>query len=98
MSNPLLTGVSGLASHQKMLEVIGNNLANLNSTAYKEQRVLFSDLLYSTLSAASSGSAGVLGGINPSQVGSGSQIASVDSNFSQGNLQPTGQPLDFAID
>jgi flagellar hook protein FlgE len=98
MANPLLTGVSGLASHQKMLEVIGNNLANLNSTAYKQQRVLFSDLLYSTLSSASSGTDGVLGGINPSQVGSGSQVAAVDSNFQQGNLQPTGQPLDFAID
>ncbi|MBX3444723.1 MAG: flagellar hook-basal body complex protein [Planctomyces sp.] len=98
MANPLLTGVSGLTSHQKMLEVIGNNLANLNSTAYKAQRVLFSDLLYSTVTAATSGTNGTLGGINPSQVGSGSSVSIIDSNLNQGNLSPTGQTLDFAID
>ena len=98
MGNALLTGVSGLNSHQKMLEVIGNNLANLNSTAYKAQRVLFSDLLYQTVSAASAGANGVIGGINPSQVGSGSQVGQITANFSQGNLEPTGQALDFAID
>ncbi len=98
MGNALLTGVSGLNSHQKMLEVIGNNLANLNSTAYKAQRVQFSDLLYQTVSAASSGANGLIGGINPSQVGSGSQVGQISSNLSQGNLEPTGQSLDFAID
>lgn len=98
MGNALLTGVSGLNSHQKMLEVIGNNLANLNSTAYKAQRVLFSDLLYQTVSAASSGANGLIGGINPSQVGSGSQVGQITANFTQGNLEPTGQDLDFAID
>ncbi|OAI51526.1 hypothetical protein AYO47_07045 [Planctomyces sp. SCGC AG-212-M04] len=98
MGNALLTGVSGLNSHQKMLEVIGNNLANLNSTAYKAQRVLFSDLLYQTVSAASSGANGLIGGINPAQVGSGSQVGQISSNFTQGNLEPTGQDLDFAID
>ncbi|OAI52112.1 hypothetical protein AYO47_01195 [Planctomyces sp. SCGC AG-212-M04] len=98
MGNALLTGVSGLNSHQKMLEVIGNNLANLNSTAYKAQRVLFSDLLYQTVSAASSGANGLIGGINPAQVGSGSQVSQISSNFTQGNLEPTGQDLDFAID
>jgi flagellar hook protein FlgE len=98
MANALLIGVSGLESHQKMLDVIGNNLANLNSTAYKAQRVEFSDLLYENLSAATSGSPGVLGGINPSQIGSGTQIAQVSSNFTQGNLEATGQQLDFAID
>jgi flagellar hook protein FlgE len=98
MANALLTGVAGLNSHQKMLEVIGNNLANMSSTAYKSQRVLFSDLLYETVSAGSAGAGGSMGGINPSQIGSGSQIAQIDSNFSQGNLEPTGQPLDFAID
>jgi flagellar hook protein FlgE len=95
VGNALLTGVSGLNSHQKMLEVIGNNLANLNSTAYKAQRVLFSDLLYQTVSAASSGANGLIGGINPSQVGSGSQVAQITANFTQGNLEPTGQDLDL---
>lgn len=98
MANALLTGVAGLNSHQKMLEVIGNNLANLSSTAFKSQRVLFSDLLYENISSASAGTSGVIGGINPSQVGSGSQVAQVDSDFTQGNLEPTGQPLDFALD
>ena len=46
MANSLLTGISGLRGHQKMLEVVGNNLANLNTTAYKSSRVLFSDMMY----------------------------------------------------
>lgn len=46
MANSLLTGISGLRGHQKMLEVVGNNLANLNTTSFKSSRVLLSDLMY----------------------------------------------------
>ncbi|MEZ6050609.1 MAG: flagellar hook-basal body complex protein [Planctomycetaceae bacterium] len=98
MANALITGVSGLNSHQKMLEVIGNNLANLNTTAFKSRRTLFSDLFYETVRASSDGTPGVLGGTNPAQVGSGSQVSQVDIQFSQGNLSATGAPLDLAIE
>lgn len=98
MANSLITGVSGLNSHQKMLEVIGNNLANLNTTAYKSRRTLFSDLFYETVRAASDGTPGVLGGTNPAQVGTGSRLSQVDAQFTQGNLSATGSPLDLAIE
>ncbi|MFV0444648.1 MAG: flagellar hook protein FlgE [Planctomycetaceae bacterium] len=98
MSNPLLTGVSGLNSHQQMLNVIGNNIANLNTTGYKARTAQFSDLLYTTMSTGSRGTPGVLGGTNPVQVGAGSRLASIDLNLTQGNLTSTGADLDLAID
>ncbi|APZ95090.1 flagellar hook protein FlgE [Fuerstiella marisgermanici] len=98
MANSLLTGISGLRGHQKMLEVIGNNLANVNTTAFKTARTLFADLMYENNRGASSGTTGVVGSVNPLQVGTGSKVASVDRNFSQGNLEETGEQLDAAID
>ena len=97
MANALITGVSGLNSHQKMLEVVGNNLANLNTTAYKSRRTLFSDTLYETVRAASGGSASQ-GGVNPAEIGSGSRVARIDMQFTQGNFETTGAELDFAIE
>ena len=91
MANSLLTGISGLRGHQKMLEVIGNNLANVNTTAFKSARTLFADLMYENNRGASSGTAGVVGSVNPLQVGTGSKVASVDMNFRQGNLEETGE-------
>ena len=56
MSLSLLTGASGLLSHQRKLDVVANNLANLNTMGYKSQRILFSDLLYTTIQPAAAGS------------------------------------------
>jgi flagellar hook protein FlgE len=98
MANPLLTGISGLRGHQKMLEVVGNNLANVNSTAFKSSRILFSDLMYETQRGASAGNGANSGSVNPIQVGTGSGLATVDRNFNQGVLEATGQDLDLAID
>lgn len=97
MSNALLAGVSGMKAHQKMIDVAGNNLANLNTSAFKSSRVRFSDLLSETLRDASQPTATV-GGTNPQQVGSGVKLASVDRDMSQGSLVTTGQPLDMAIE
>ncbi len=97
MASSLRTGVSGLVAHQQMLDIIGNNLANLNTTAYKAQRVIFSDLLYTTLRPARSSVNTDFGGINPIQVGSGVKMAQVDRRFTQGNLDPTSGLLDFSI-
>ena len=97
MADALLAGVSGMKAHQKMLDVAGNNLANVNTTAYKTSRVRFSDLLSETLKDASQPTTAV-GGSNPQQIGSGSKIASVDRDMAQGSLLTTGQPLDMAIE
>ncbi len=98
MGSALNTGVSGLKSQQALLEVIGNNLANLNTTSYKTRRTLFSDLFYETTQAASGGTPGVVGGRNPIQIGSGSKVAQVDLIRTQGSLASTGSQLDMAID
>lgn len=98
MSNSLLTGISGLRGHQKMLEVVGNNLANLNTTSFKSSRVLFSDLMYEVQRGASSSSSGLLGSVNAVQIGTGSRLSQVAKDFQQGNLEASGKPLDLAID
>ncbi len=96
MQRSLFTAISGLNNHQTKLDVIGNNIANVNTTAFKSGRVLFSDILNQTLQGASAPQEN-RGGINPAQVGLGMQIAAVDNNHTQGNLQSTGRELDMAI-
>jgi flagellar hook protein FlgE len=95
MSSSLLAGVSGLTAAQELLNVVGNNLANLNTTGFKSQTPLFSDLLYQTLSPASAASNG--SGTDPIQVGYGVMTSTIDTNFNQGALTTTGNPLDVAI-
>ena len=97
MSDALMAGVSGLKAHQKMLDVAGNNLANVNTTAFKSSRISFVDLLSETLREASQPTA-TAGGTNPQQVGSGVKVSSIDRNVSQGSLVNTGQSLDMAIE
>ena len=97
MSNALLASVSGLKAHQKMLDVAGNNLANLNTTAYKASRISFVDLLSETLQEASQPTA-LIGGTNPQQIGSGVAVGAIDRDTTQGSLVNTGQSLDMAIE
>jgi flagellar hook protein FlgE len=97
MSVALSSGVSGLQAHQQMLDVAGNNLANVNTTAYKSTKVNFSELFSQTLVNASSPSSTV-GGTNPQQMGNGVGVSSVNRNITQGNIVKTGNPLDVAID
>jgi len=97
MGGALFSGVSGLRAHQQMLDVAGNNLANVNTTAFKASRLSFSDLLSQTLRDAGQPTQQV-GGTNPVQVGSGVQVAAIDRNMGQGSLDNTGQPLDMAIE
>ncbi|MBN1817619.1 MAG: flagellar hook-basal body complex protein [Sedimentisphaerales bacterium] len=93
----LAAGVSGLKAHQTMLDVAGNNLANVSTVGYKSSNVNFAELLSQTLKKAS-GPTGSLGGTNPQQIGTGVGIATIARNMSQGNLLSTGQDLDVAID
>lgn len=97
MGNSLLSGVSGLQAHQRMLDAAGDNLANVNTTAFKSSRVNFAALLSETMREATQPTSNV-GGTNPMQIGSGVVVSSVDRNMSQGSLQNTGQPLDMAIE
>lgn len=96
MMRALFAGVSGLRNHQLMMDVIGNNIANVNTTGYKASRVTFKEAFTQLLQGATRPS-GQTGGINPLQIGSGVELGSTDQLFTQGNLDATGQPLDLAI-
>lgn len=97
MPNSLLTGVSGLISHQRLLDAVGHNIANVNTHGFKTQRILFADALYESISPASGGNESGSGGTNPAQVGGGVKVAQTDRKFSQGSIENTGEALDFAI-
>jgi flagellar hook protein FlgE len=92
-----MASLTGIQAHQFMLDVIGNNLSNANTTGYKSARVTFSEMMNQTLRPAAAGSDN-LGGINPVQIGLGVEVGTVSRDFSQGRLQDTGNPLDLSMD
>ena len=96
MLRSLFSGVAGLQNHQVRMDVIGNNIANVNTTGFKRGRVNFQDLLYQQMSGASRPN-GDVGGINPKEIGLGMSIASVDTIQNQGSLQTTGVSTDLAV-
>lgn len=97
MSSALLAGVSGLRAHQEMLDVVGNNLANINTVGFKAERIRFSDLLSETKVPATQAVSGLIGGTNPIQIGLGVKTAAIDTDLKQGSLEATGGDLDLAI-
>ena len=97
MSSALSSGVTGLQAHQKMLDIAGNNLANVNTTAFKSSRITFSELLSETIKKASQPSS-TIGGTNPQQLGSGVGVSNISQNMTQGSIVTTGNPLDMAIE
>ena len=96
MLRSLFSGISGLRSHQTMLDVTGNNIANVNTTGFKASQIQFQDTLSQMLNAASGAQDGV-GGQNPAQVGLGVQVAGITTNFKQGASQLTGRSTDMMI-
>ena len=96
MMRSLYSGVSGMQNHQTRLDVIGNNIANVNTTGFKKGRVNFQDMISQQLSGAAKPTEEV-GGVNPKEVGLGVMVASIDTIFTQGNLQSTGVGTDVAI-
>ena len=96
MLRSLMSGVTGVRSHQTYLDVVGNNVANVNTTGFKRSTVLFQDLLYQTSRGASAPTED-LGGINPTQVGLGVKVGAIQTIHSQGNLDYTGSRNDMAI-
>lgn len=93
----LLTGLSGLIGNSRRLDVIGNNIANVNTTAFKSNRMLFAPTFSRTLSSGTS-PGGTTGGTNPTQVGLGVSIAGTQRNFSNGAIAATGASTDLAIE
>ena len=96
MLRSLFSGVAGLTSHQTKLDVIGNNIANVNTYGFKSSRVTFSDVYYQTTKAAT-GATEEQGGINSSQIGYGSTVSSIDKMMSQSAFASTSNTLDVAI-
>jgi flagellar hook protein FlgE len=96
MLRSLYSGISGLRSHQTMLDVTGNNIANVNTTAFKAGAVQFQDTL-SQLVQGASGPQAQVGGTNPAQIGLGVLVAGISTNFTQGAAQATGRPTDMMI-
>lgn len=91
------TGLSGLSVHARRLDVIGNNISNVNTTAYKSARLNLENSFPRTLSAGTPPE-DTLGGTNPYQIGLGVKASGTQRNFSVGSISPTGDPRDLAID
>ncbi len=96
MLRSLTTAVSGLRAHQTMLDVTGNNIANVNTIGFKASRAVFDSTLSEMLQEPSAGGNGN-GGINPSQVGLGTRVAAISADLTQGATQVTSRTLDMMI-
>lgn len=96
MLRSLYSGISGLRAHQTMLDVTGNNIANVNTTGFKGSSTQFQDTL-SQLTQGAAGPQGLTGGTNPAQIGLGVRVAAVTTTFTQGSAQTTGKATDMMI-
>jgi flagellar hook protein FlgE len=97
MLRSLYSGISGMKVNQIKLDVIGNNVANVGTTAFKSSRTRFQDMLSQNINSALAPSLNQ-GGVNPNKVGLGVKLAGIDSVMSQGYMQPTSRNLDMAVD
>lgn len=100
MVRSMIAGVAGLKAHQSKLDVIGNNIANVNTWGFKSYSYNFQDAMYSNSIGSTGGSimAGAAGGHNASQVGYGSTLSSISSEFETGAPSPSSNPMDCMID
>ena len=96
MIRSMYSAVSGLKGHQTRMDVVGNNIANVNTTGFKASRVTFADMISQNLSGASSPT-GTIGGVNPKQIGLGMSVAATDLLYTNGSVQQTGKNTDVAI-
>ena len=97
MLRSMYAGISGMKGFQTKLDVIGNNIANVNTSGFKKGRVTFQDMMSQT-TAGAQGPTDNRGGVNPQQVGLGSQLGTIDNLHTQGFLQTTENPLDLALE
>lgn len=97
MLKSLYSGISGMKGFQTKLDVIGNNVANVNTVGFKKSRVVFQDIISQNIAGATAPT-GQLGGVNPKQIGLGSKIASIDTLHTPGSPMTTNVGTDLAID
>ena len=97
MMRSLYSGVAGLKTHQTKMDVIGNNIANVNTIGFKSSSVLFRDVLYQTTSAAT-GATATTGGTNAAQIGLGTKMSSIQTKMESGAAQSTNNPYDLMLD
>src|SRR5258708_5803145 len=94
----MFSGISGLQAHSTWLDVIGNNISNTNTVAYKASRVEFADQISQTLFGGTGDNPGSnFGGVNPQQVGLGTRVASIQALFTEGTIHSTGNSTDIAL-
>lgn len=99
MMRSMFSGVSGLRAHQTRMDVIGNNVANVNTVGFKSGRVTFQEIFSQTLKGASAPDAATgRGGTNPMQIGLGLGVGAVDTIMTRGSLQRTDNPTDMSIE
>jgi len=97
MLQAMFSSISSIKAHQVRMGVIGNNIANINTTGFKAGRVNFQEMLSQTLRGATRPVEGGMGGTNPMQIGLGTQVGSIDTILEQGSLQATNRVTDLAI-
>ncbi len=98
MLRSMYSGISGMRGFQTKLDVIGNNIANVNTQGFKKGRVTFQEMMSQTTRGAQGAVEGGRGGMNPIQVGLGSKVGSIDNIHTDGFVQSSGSPLDLAIE
>ncbi|RFB19059.1 flagellar basal-body rod protein FlgG [Bacillus sp. HNG] len=96
MLRSMYSGISGMKNFQTKLDVIGNNIANVNTYGFKKGRTIFNDIMSQTINGATAPGQS-LGGVNPKQVGLGSSLAAIDTIHNSGSTQTTARILDLAI-
>jgi flagellar hook protein FlgE len=99
----MYSGISGMKANQTKMDVVGNNVANVGTTAFKKSGTRFTDTLnqrviYASAPEGTKAEEGKRGGINPGQVGMGTKVSGIFKSMLQGAIQPTGRPTDIAID
>src|SRR5699024_5563668 len=97
MLRSMYAGISGMKSFQTKLDVVGNNIANVNTSGFKKGRVTFQDMISQTSSGASAPT-DQRGGVNPKQVGLGSQLGTIDNIHTQGFSEASDNPLDLQLE
>lgn len=97
MLKAMYSGVSGMKANQTKLDVIGNNIANVGTTAFKKSSTRLNDYFYQTM-VFSSSPTNTMGGTNAGQVGTGVKVSAITKIMEQGGIQPTGRPSDLAVD
>lgn len=98
MLRSMYSGVSGMRGFQTKLDVIGNNIANVNTVGFKQGRVMFKDIMSQTVSGVTPAALGETAGVNAKQIGLGVSIGSVDTIHTGGSAMTTNNPLDMRID